>query len=141
MRKKPAAMTPTKNPSGQLVRYDAAMPIQTVARAMATARAIACSGRLTNDRAAAAGPIISANISSAPTRGTVMLVASAITIRKHSSIRRVLTPRASATSGSADASSSGRYITAITATLAAPRAAICNSTLEPMPYTSPNSSE
>ena len=52
--------------------------------------------------AAAAGPIISVNISSAPTTGMVMLAARAITSRKHSSIRRVLTPRASAISGSAD---------------------------------------
>jgi len=134
-------MTPTKKPSGQLVRYDAAMPIQTVASAMPMASAMACPGRLVNDRAAAAGPIISANMSSAPTTGTVMLVASAITIRKHSSIRRVLTPRASATSGIADASSSGRYSSAITATLTAPSAAIGNSTLDPTPNTSPNSSE
>jgi len=140
-RKKPAAMTPTKKPSGQLVWYDAAMPIQTVASAMPMARAMACPGRLVNDRAAAAGPIISANISSAPTTGTVMLVASAITMRKHSSIRRVLTPRASATSGSADASSSGRYSSAITATPIAPSAAIGSSTLDPIPNTSPNSSE
>jgi hypothetical protein len=91
-----------------LVWYEVAMPIQTVASAMPTARAMACPGRLVNDLAAAAGPIISANMSSAPTTGTVMLVASAITIRKHSSIRRVLTPRASATSGSVEASSSGR---------------------------------
>jgi len=140
-RKKPAAMTPTKKPSGQLVWYDAAMPIQTVASAMPMASAMACPGRLVNDRAAAAGPIISANISSAPTTGTVMLVASAITSRKHSSIRRVLTPRASATSGSADASSSGRYSSAITATLTAPSAAIGSSTLDPIPNTSPNSSE
>jgi hypothetical protein len=94
-----------------------------------------------NDRAAAAGPIISANMSSAPTTGTVMLVASAITIRKHNSIRRVLTPRASATSGSAEASSSGRYSSAITATLTAPSAAIGSSTLDPIPNTSPNNSE
>jgi putative phosphoribosyl transferase len=140
-RKKPAAMTPTKKPSGQLVWYDAAMPIQTVASAMPMASAMACPGRLVNDRAAAAGPIISANMSSAPTTGTVMLVASAITIRKHNSIRRVLTPRASATSGSADASSSGRYSSAITATLTAPSAAIGSSTLDPIPNTSPNSSE
>jgi putative phosphoribosyl transferase len=140
-RKKPAAMTPTKKPSGQLVWYDAAMPIQTVASAIPMASAMACPGRLVNDRAAAAGPIISANMSSAPTTGTVMLVASAITIRKHNSIRRVLTPRASATSGSAEASSSGRYSSAITATLTAPSAAIGSSTLDPIPNTSPNNSE
>jgi len=84
------------------------MPAQTVIRAMPAATAMACPGRLVNERAAAAGPIISANMSRAPTTGTVMLVATAIAIRKHSSMRRVLTPRASATSGSADASRSGR---------------------------------
>jgi hypothetical protein len=51
-----------------------------------------------------------------------MLVASAITIRNHSSIWRVLTPLASATSGSTDdrSSSSGRYMSAIRAMLTSP---------------------
>ena len=53
------------------------MPAQTVARAITTASPIAWPGRLVNDRAAAAGPIIRANMSSAPTTGTVMDVASA----------------------------------------------------------------
>jgi hypothetical protein len=59
-----------------------------------------------------------------------MLVASAITIRNHSSIWRVLTPLASATSGSTDDSSSsgGRYMSAIRAMLTAHRAAIGAST-------------
>ena len=50
-----------------------------------------------------------------------MLVASAITIRNHSSIWRVLTPLASATSGSTDdsSSSSSRYMSAIRAMLTA----------------------
>jgi hypothetical protein len=59
-----------------------------------------------------------------------MLVASAITIRNHSSIWRVLTPLASATSGSTDDSSSGRCMSAIRAILTAPRAAIDASTAE-----------
>ena len=49
-----------------------------------------------------------------------MLVASAITIRNRSSIWRVLTPLASATSGSTDdSSSSSRYMSAIRAMLTA----------------------
>ena len=59
------------------------MPAQTVTRAMPVATAMACPGLLVNERAAAAGPIISANISRASTTGTVMLVASAMTTRKH----------------------------------------------------------
>ena len=39
-------------------------------------------GRAVTERAAAAGPIIRLNISSAPTTGTVIEVARAITIRK-----------------------------------------------------------
>jgi hypothetical protein len=53
------------------------------------------SGRLAKVRAAATGPIISAL-----TTGTVMLATRTTTSRWHSSIRRVLTPRASAISGS-----------------------------------------
>ena len=49
-----------------------------------------------------------------------MLVASAITIRNHSSIWKVLTPLASATSGSTDDSSSSRYMSAIREMLTAP---------------------
>ena len=75
------------------------MPIQTVTSAMATDRVIASIGRAVSDLAAAAGPIIRLNISRAPTTGTVMLVARAITSRNASSIRRADTPRASATSG------------------------------------------
>ena len=60
------------------------------------------------ERAAAAGPIIRLNISSAPTTGTVIEVARAITMRKYNSARRVETPRASATSGTALVSMSGR---------------------------------
>ena len=50
-----------------------------------------------------------------------MLVASAITIRNHSSIWQVLTPLASATFGSTDdSSSSSRYMSAIREMLTAP---------------------
>ena len=49
-----------------------------------------------------------------------MLVASAITIRNHSSIWQVLTPLASATFGSTDDSSSSRYMSAIREMLTAP---------------------
>ena len=75
-------MTPTKKPSGQLDWYETAIPAQTVTSAMTTDRVIARPGRAVSDRAAAAGPIIRLNISSAPTTGTVIEVASAITTRK-----------------------------------------------------------
>jgi hypothetical protein len=68
-------------------------------------------------------------------------VARAITSRKHSSIRRVLTPRASATSGIAEASSSGRYMTAMSPTVTMASPAIGSSTSWLTPNTSPNSSE
>ncbi len=58
------------------------MEIQTVTSAMTTERASAVPGRAVTERAAAAGPIIRLNISSAPTTGTVIEVASAITTRK-----------------------------------------------------------
>src|SRR5438874_1673355 len=86
-------MPPTKKPSGQSDWYEIAMPAHTVTSAMATDRAIARAGRAVSDLAAAAGPIIRLNISSAPTTGTVMLVARAMTSRNTSSIRRAGTPR------------------------------------------------
>ena len=87
---------------------------------MTTARLMASTGRAVSERAAAAGPIIRLNISSAPTTGTVMLVARAMTSRKPSSIQRADTPRASATSGSAEDSSSGRNMTMMAAIDTAP---------------------
>ena len=85
-----------------------AIPNQTMARAIATERAMAGSGLLVKERAVAAGPIIRLNISSTPTTGTVMVEASATTRRKPVSIRPGLTPRASATSGVIEVSSRGR---------------------------------
>src|SRR5579875_542998 len=99
---------PTKNPSGQFVRYDSAIDSQVTARAIATDSASATPGRAVTDRAAAAGPIIRLNISRAPTTGTVIDVARAITTRKYISTARGDTPRAAATSGIADVSMSGR---------------------------------
>src|SRR5256886_17707040 len=101
-------MTPTKKPSGQSDWYEIAMPAHTVTSAMATDRAIARTGLAVSDLAAAAGPIIRLNISSAPTTGTVILVARAMTSRNPSSIRRDDTPPARPTSGSAEDSSGGR---------------------------------
>ena len=63
-------MTPTKKPSGQSDWYEIAMPAHTVTKAMPTDRAIARAGLGVSDLAAAAGPIIRLNISSAPTTGT-----------------------------------------------------------------------
>src|SRR5580692_10650070 len=116
------------------------MPVQTVISAMATERSIASMGRAVSDLAAAAGPIIRLNISSAPTTGTVMLVASAITSRNARSIRRVDRPRASATSGIAEESINGRNITMIAAMDTAPKTTIGNTSPELTPNTSPNSS-
>src|SRR5689334_1297873 len=134
-RKKAAPKTPTKKPSGQSDRYEIATPAHTVTNAIATDRAIARPGRAVSDLAAAAGPIIRLNISSAPTTGTVMLVASAMTSRNASSIRRARTPRASATSGSAEENISGRNMTPITATDTAPitRMGSTSSALTPNP--------
>ena len=61
-----------------------------------------------NERAAAGGPIIRLKISSVPTTGTVIVVASATTARNASCMRKVPMPRASATSGSSEESISGR---------------------------------
>src|SRR5215831_10307383 len=134
-------MMPTKKPSGQSDRYESAMLPQTVTSAMTTERVMAKAGLAVSDLAAAAGPIIRLNISSAPTTGTVMLVASAITSKNASSIRRAGTPRASATSGSADDSISGRNMTTIAATDTAPSTRIGSTWSALTPNTSPNSSE
>src|SRR6266702_868398 len=80
-------------------------------------------------------------VSSAPTTGTVMLVARAMTSRNASSIRRAGTPRASATSGSTEDSISGRNMTAIAATDRAPNTPIGSTSAALTPNTSPNSSE
>src|SRR2546429_7970698 len=109
-------MTPTKKPSGQSDWYEIAMPAHTVTSAMATDRAIARAGLAVSDLAAAAGPIIRLNISSAPTTGTVMLVARAITSRNASSIRRAGTPRAPAPPGRAEENIRGPDMTAMAAT-------------------------
>src|ERR1700678_4415569 len=134
-------MVPTRKPSGQLDSYEITMPTQTVTRAMTTARGHGKTGRAVTDLAAADGPIIRLNISSAPTTGTVMLVASAITSRNASSIRRVLMPRASATSGSAEDSISGRNMTRMAAIDTAPSTRIGSTSPSATPNTSPNSSE
>ena len=69
---------------------------------------MATSGRAVNDRAAAGGPIIRLKINSAPTTGTVMAVARAMTIRKADSIRWLRTRLASAISGTTEESMRGR---------------------------------
>src|SRR5580704_1373372 len=101
-------MAPTKKPIGQFVAYEPATDAHTVARAMPTERTIAAAGPRTNDRAAAGGPTIRLNISSAPTTGTAVVVTIATTTRNSSSIRRLRTPWASPTSGTTELSSSGR---------------------------------
>src|SRR4029077_16474242 len=117
------------------------MPAQTVTSAMPTDKAMARAGRAVSARAAAAGPIIRLNISSAPTTGTVMLVASAMTSRNTSSIRRAGIPRASATSGSAEENSSGRNMTTIAGPDTPPSARMGSTSPALTPNTSPNSSE
>src|SRR5260370_26385427 len=134
-------MTPTKKPSGQLDWYETTMPVQTVTSARTPERAIARTGLAVSDLAAAAGPIIRLNISSAPTTGTVMLVARAMTSRNPSSIRRDDTPRASATSGSAEDSISGRNMTVIAAMDTRPSTTMGSTSPWLTPNTSPNSSE
>src|SRR4029077_10147875 len=139
--KKTAPMTPTKKPSGQSDWYEIAIPAHTVTSAMTTDRAMARTGLAVSDLAAAAGPIIRLNISRAPTTGTVMLVASAMTSRNASSIRRADTPRASATSGSAEENISGRNMATIAATETAPSTRMGSTWSALTPNTSPNSSE
>ena len=77
---------------------------------MSTDSPMASNGRSVSDRAAAGGPIIRLKISSAPTTGSVMLVASGDDHQEqHISIRPARNPRASASSGITEESSSGRY--------------------------------
>src|SRR5450759_5159135 len=106
---------------------------------MSTDSAMACIGWSVTDRAAAGGPIISLKISSAPTTGSVMLVARATITRKYISIRSARTPRASASSGITDVSRSGRYRTMIAAMDSAPSTAIGAISVALTPSTSPNS--
>src|SRR5487761_1469570 len=134
-RKNAAPMLATKKPSGQFVRYDSTMPAHTQTGASQTERARARAGLAVTDRAAAAGPIIRLNISSAPTTGTVIDVARAITTRNTSSIRSGESPRAAATSGIADVSSSGRNSTTKASTETAPRPAIGSTSAELTPKT------
>ena len=104
-------------------------------------RPLMLSSALPEVAAAAAGPIIRLNISSAPTTGTVMLVARAMTSRNARSIRRGGTPRAAATSGSAEDSMSGRNMTTIAAIDSAPNPRMGTTSSVLTPNTSPNSSE
>ena len=117
------------------------MPIHTVTSAMTTDRVMASTGRAVSERAAAAGPIIRLNISSAPTTGTVMLVARAMTSRNARSMRAVRRPRAAATSGSAEDSMSGRNMTAMATRLTRPKPRMGSTSPALTPNTSPNSSE
>ena len=102
---------------------------------------MASTGRAVTDRAAADGPIIRLNISRAPATGTVMLVARAMSSRNPSSIPRADTPRASATSGSAEDSSSGRNMTTMAAIDTPPSTRMGTTSPLLTPNTSPNSSE
>lgn len=99
---------PTKKPMGQFVRYDRAIALQTVSSARTAPSASAGAGCRVSARAAAGGPTMRLNMSRAPTTGTAAVVASATRARKSISIRAAGMPRASATSGSALVSSSGR---------------------------------
>src|ERR1700730_10775221 len=132
---------PTKNPIGRFDRYDRAMADHTVASAMITESPMAPSGLLVNERAAAAGLISRLKMSSAPTTGTAMVVVSATTRRNATSMRRLLTPRAAATSGITDEYMSGRYMSRIAAIATRPITLMGTSSLLLTPSTSPNRSE
>src|SRR6266566_8716365 len=82
---------------------------------MTTDNAIARTGLLVRDLAAAGGPIIRLKISRAPTTGTVTAVARATRRRNAISMRWLRTPLASATSGTMEESMRGRYRTATAA--------------------------
>lgn len=69
---------------------------------------MAGSGCLVTARAAAAGPTIRLNMSSAPTTGTAVVVARATSARNSGSSHAVRLPRASARPGEVPASTSGR---------------------------------
>ena len=121
--------------------YEAAIAAHTVASAMITDSPMARYGLSVTERAAAGGPIIRLKISSAPTTGSAMLVASAMTSRKQISMRWLRTPRASPSSGITEASISGRNSTSTATMHTAPSAATGATSLTLMPSTSPNSSE
>src|SRR6185437_4816323 len=105
---------------------------------MTTDRAMARSGLLVSDRAAAGGPIIRLKISSAPTTGSVMLVATATTSRNSNSIRLAFTPRAAPDSWASEDSSSGRYIAMMATMHTTAPAAMGRISLELMPRISPS---
>ena len=108
---------------------------------MTTEAATAGPGRRSSDRAAAGGPIIRLKISSAPTTGSVMLVARATTTRKAISTRPARVPRASASSGITEVSSSGRNSTPTARMLTAAITATGAISFALTPRTSPNSKE
>ena len=137
----PAPIEPTKKPIGRLVRYASAIADHTVPSAMSTDRPIAVNGLLVNERAAAAGLIRRLKMSRAPTTGTAIVVVSATTSRKTTSMRPLPTPRASATSGITDENISGRYTSKTAAMQTTPITAIGMSSLLLTPSTSPKSSE
>ncbi len=73
-------------------------------RATTTDPSSAAPGRSVTHRAAAGGPIMRLKINSAPTTGTVMVVAQATTTRKASSMRWGRSPPAAAISGTIEVS-------------------------------------
>ena len=108
---------------------------------MTTDNCNASSGRSVNDRAAAAGPTIRLNTSSAPTTGSAIAVASARMVRNQSSIRSLDTPLAFASSGATELSRSGQNNSAVNAIEMALIVATGARSLLLMPSTSPKSSE
>src|SRR5579863_8507180 len=106
---------PTKKPTGQLETYERAIDVHTVTSETPTDTHIARIGRSVSERAAAAGPIIRLNTSSAPTTGSAMAVASARMVMNANSIARLDTPLAFVRSGDTELSRSGRKSTAVTA--------------------------
>src|ERR1700729_3016975 len=105
---------------------------------MATDSATAVRGRVVKARAAAGGPIIRLKMSAVPTTGTVMVVASATSIRNASSAGYGGIPRACAESGRVEDSSSGRYRTVRTTRQTAASTMVGPSWLVLIPSTSPN---
>src|SRR5579875_1053101 len=114
------------------------MDAQMVTRARTTDRAMASGGRLVTARAAAGGPTMREKVSRAPTTGTVRAVAAASTSRNSNSIRGRLTPRASATSGTVEDSSSGRYRMRTATRLATASPSVGSSSPLDTPRMSPN---
>ena len=137
----PAPIEPTKKPIGRLERNESAIADHTVPSAMSTDRVMAVNGLFVNERAAAAGLMSRLKMSSAPTTGTAIVVVSATTSRKATSMAPLRTPRAAATSGMTDENMSGRYTTKIAAMQTRPINAMGSSSLLLTPSTSPKSSE